>query len=98
MGYGDTDLYDRFLAAGYAMRSFVPATLFHKDHPKDLTIDSQIRQDNGNSIKIWNYMNRFNEILARELPWGQESSKIRWDLEQLEQRRWLATRDASAHS
>jgi hypothetical protein len=95
MGQGDTDLYARLVAAGYAMRTFIPDTLYHKDHPKILTIGSQVRQDSVNAKKIWSYMNHFNQMLTHELRWTPESSKIHWGLEQLEQRRWLAVRDVS---
>jgi len=96
MGHGDTDLYNRLEAAGYSRRRFVSGSLHHKDHPKSLTIGSQIRLNNGNAMRIWDSMARFNGILTRELPWTPDSSKISWHLEQMESRRWLAVRDVAS--
>jgi hypothetical protein len=97
MGHGDSDLYNRLSACGYTIKSFVSNSLYHKDHPKELTIHSQIKQGSGNAKKIWQYMARFNQILARELRWTADSKKIRWTLDKLEERRWLAIRDVSTN-
>jgi GT2 family glycosyltransferase len=98
MGYADTDLYDRLVAAGYSKRTFVAGTIHHKNHPKKLTIESQIRQNNGDAPKIWQHMERFNEMLSRELLWTPASPKIHWSLESLEQGRWQAIRDVYKES
>lgn len=95
MGHGDTNLYHRLEAAGYLRRRFVHDSLYHKDHPKDLTISSQITLNNGNAKKIWVSMKRFNEMLTRELPWTPDSPKTRWRLEPLEPQRWLAVRNVA---
>jgi glycosyltransferase involved in cell wall biosynthesis len=98
MGYGDSDLYERLAAAGHSMRTFVSDTLYHKDHTDALTICSQIRQNIQNTRELWRHMVCFNRILTQQLQWTSESSRIRWNLEQLEPRRWLAVRDVRNRS
>jgi GT2 family glycosyltransferase len=98
MGHDDTDLYKRMEAAGYKMRTFVTDTLHHKAHSKNLTICSQIRQESGNAWKLWWAMEHMNKLLCKELPWTFDSSKVRWSLELLEDRRWLAIRDVASCS
>jgi len=93
MGHGDTDLFNRMVAAGYSMQTFAAHTLYHKEHVKDLTICNQIRQKSGDATKLWFQMMHLNRTLSSELVWTTDSPRTRWNLEKLEPRRWLAIRD-----